>query len=80
MLPHPETVRLIRAQQYQDRLRAIAHERLAASADVENTVAHASRDSILAMCHRGCEARRVLPQAALILAEEMKRAPHAPGA
>jgi hypothetical protein len=80
MLPHPETVSLIRAQQYQDRLRDITQEQLAASVDAENTVAYASRDFILSMRHRGREARMVLPQAALILAEEMKRSPHAPGA
>jgi hypothetical protein len=33
MLPHPETVCVISAQQFQERLRGIAHERLAASAD-----------------------------------------------
>jgi hypothetical protein len=33
MLPHPETVCVISAQQFQERLRDIAHERLAASAD-----------------------------------------------
>jgi hypothetical protein len=33
MLPHPDTVCVISAQQFQERLRAIAHERLAACAD-----------------------------------------------
>jgi hypothetical protein len=81
MLPHPDTVSMLRVLQYQERLRDITKERLAASADAETTVAHASRDSIIrSMCHRGREAKRELPEAGLILAEEMKCSPHAPGA
>jgi hypothetical protein len=80
MLPHPATACVIRTQQYQERLRAVTHERLIARTDADTTAVHASRDSTLSTRHRGREARRVVPQAGLILANEMKRSPHAPGA
>jgi hypothetical protein len=81
MLPHPATACVNRTQQYQERLRDIAHERLPTSAEAETTAAHASRDSVFRSMRRwGYKARIVLPQAGLILANEMKRSPHAPDA
>jgi hypothetical protein len=81
VLPHPETACVIRALHSQEQLHDITHEQLAASADAETIVAHASRESIVrSMCHRGREARMELPQAGPVLAEAMKRSPHVPGA
>jgi hypothetical protein len=81
MLPHPATACVIRTQQYQERLRAVTHERLIARTDADTTAVHASRDSVFRSMRRwGYKARIVLPQAGLILAIEMKRSPHAPDA
>jgi hypothetical protein len=72
---------MIRVLRYQEQLQDIAQERLAARADAESTVAHASPDSIVrSMCQRGRGAKRVPPRASLILAIDRKGSPQAPGA